>query len=631
MTEPSNNPVLAGPILRKTGPSEVNLFLVTKGAVALEPVFSLDSALASPLDVEIKHQTVKVSDSAHIHLLTCLPKTPLPKDTLIYYDVRLDEQSVTHWMPDVLYPGDKALHFFIPEEISALFFGSCRNPHYRCDDTFVAADEYIAQNTDKLDKRPCVLIHGGDQVYVDDVAGPMLLAIHQLIDKLGLPHEPLPSGELENTGELTEYGRSLYNRQSLLPKCYFDSKQLWNRVLPWRKQQPVFSSVKAENHLIGVSEMIGMYLLMWSPDCWALLDETIYQMPCELSEPLATKFTQESQNLQDFAAGLARVRRLMAHVPNYMIFDDHDVTDDWNLTAQWEQNVYSNPLSRRVISNALLGYWLFQGWGNAPERFENGLVELVETVVSQHPQDQADALEEKLLEFPHWHYVVDLEPAIVVMDTRTHRWRSEQSTRNPSGLMDWERLLELEQQLVNKEAGIVVSAAPIFGVKFIETIQRIMTFCGQELAVDAENWMAHQGSARKLLDIFKRIDTPSELVVLSGDVHYSFCFTAKQRFKEESTLIWQLTSSGFKNEFPLPLIRFFDAVERWAYFAASPANLFTKRRALEIDPMPLKQNKKQILLSKSNIGLVEFKGKKLARYRILTGINTFREFDTDHA
>ena len=144
--------------------------------------------------------------------------------------------------------------------------------------------------------------------------------------------------------------------------------------------------------------------------------------------------------------------------------------------------------------------------------------------------------------------------------------------------------------------------------------------------VDAENWMAHKGSAKKLMDIFKRIDTPSELVVLSGDVHYSFCFTAQQRFKEESTLIWQLTSSGFKNEFPLPLIRFFDRVERWAYFAASPANWFTKRRSKKVEAVPLKQPQKQILISKSNVGVVTLEKGRLKHYRILIGEDAFKEF-----
>lgn len=57
----------------------------------------------------------------------------------------------------------------------------------------------------------------------------------------------------------------------------------------------------------------------------------------------------------------------MAHLPCLMIFDDHDITDDWNLSAQWEETAYGHPFSRRIIGNALLGYLLCQAWGNDPD------------------------------------------------------------------------------------------------------------------------------------------------------------------------------------------------------------------------------------------------------------------------
>ena len=42
----------------------------------------------------------------------------------------------------------------------------------------------------------------------------------------------------------------------------------------------------------------------------------------------------------------------------------------------------------------------------------------------------------------------------------------------------------------------------MFGVKLIEVIQRICAFAGHALTVDAENWMAHRGSASVMLNIF---------------------------------------------------------------------------------------------------------------------------------
>jgi len=39
--------------------------------------------------------------------------------------------------------------------------------------------------------------------------------------------------------------------------------------------------------------------------------------------------------IKDFVIGLGKVRRLLAHTTTYIIFDDYDVTDDWNLTIAW--------------------------------------------------------------------------------------------------------------------------------------------------------------------------------------------------------------------------------------------------------------------------------------------------------
>ena len=124
----------------------------------------------------------------------------------------------------------------------------------------------------------------------------------------------------------------------------------------------------------------------------------------------------------------------------------------------------------------------------------------------------------------------------------------------------------------------MVSAAPVFGVKSIEVVQKGCEIVGQELLVDVENWMAHQGSAKKLMNMLRHDDAPNEVIILSGDVHYSFCFSAQRRFSSDTDKIWQLTCSGFKNEFPQGLIKFFDYIDRFLYSEHSLLNLFTKRR-----------------------------------------------------
>src|SRR5690606_41761200 len=103
---------------------------------------------------------------------------------------------------------------------------------------------------------------------------------------------------------------------------------------------------------------------------------------------------------------------------------------------------------------------------------------------------------------PRCHSRPPTPPPLLALATRTRRWRAERTLRRPSGLMDWEALPELQGELLHHPAVVLVSPAPIFGVKLIEVVQRVFTWLGKPLLVDAENWMAHRGTASVILNIF---------------------------------------------------------------------------------------------------------------------------------
>ncbi|MEF1251264.1 alkaline phosphatase family protein, partial [Vibrio owensii] len=227
-------------------------------------------------------------------------------------------------------------------------------------------------------------------------------------------------------------------------------------------------------------------------------------------------------------------------------------------------------------------YWLCQGWGNAPEKFNAPFMEHARRYFEELTSESQDEFIKYLYRFEDWHYTIHTSPKVVVLDTRTRRWRSESRMNKPSGLMDWEALIEFQQELMHQDKVIIVSAAPMFGVKFIETLQRIMTSFGQPLLIDAENWMAHPGSANTLISIFTHTKTPTNFVILSGDVHYSFAYDIKLRFRRNSPNIYQITCSGIKNQFPAQLLSACDAMDRLLYSPRSPLNLFTKRKRLKI-------------------------------------------------
>lgn len=600
----------AGPIIRRLTPKRLCLWLASSEAVELQ--LQLQPEQGEKLEFDAKQlqpfvQQLQLAGKLYLYFLDLELNEALPTEHWISYDLQLktsggDWQNWQQWTEDLVYPGRALPGFVIKPKVHSVLHGSCRKPHFGAGDGLVRADQQLKDTAP--DQWPSLLMLSGDQVYTDDVGAPMLYAIHQLIAKLEFADETLPCATLSSSHELHSKTPYYYQREKLLPATeasYQVLKQLFQGA-----KKPVFTTDSAHNHLISMAEVFSMYLLVWSPAPWQELELQMPQAQLNSFSPERQKrCATYSKNLTEFKAGLSQVRRVMAHLPVAMMFDDHDITDDWNLTAEWEKTAYEHPFSRRIIGNALTGYLLFQGWGNAPEKVQK-LMPLCQQALSQPGSEAHDECINSLLKFSEWHYSWPTQPPLLVLDTRTQRWRSELSMAKPSGLMDWEAITELQQQLLGHEAVLLVSPAPVFGVKLIETIQRIFTSFGKPLMVDAENWMTHPGSAYALLNLFRHPKTPRNFVILSGDVHYSFVFQIELRHKQQSPSIWQITSSGLKNEFPHRLLALLDTANRWLYATRSPLNWFTKRRRMKVTHhRPIGESKGRRLVNAAGIGLVE--------------------------
>ncbi|MDA0111360.1 alkaline phosphatase D family protein [Vibrio sp. La 4.2.2] len=606
------NPVLAGPILRRTNPQHITLWLATSLCPSnLQLAINNDDVISyNDFDTE---QVYKISNKLwiiqfHTNLLTS-------QTGHLGYNVVWRESKSSVLNDNMFYSSSSWIDIILSDKSDHILHGSCRNPHHHSEDSLLQVDSLLDQlaTSTKDDDRPDLLLLTGDQIYADHVAGPMLVAIHKVIKLLELPNESFIGAPVENADELYHCTNALYSRDQILPHYQDETHRL--KGLINKNDTPIFSSRECENHLISFSEFLAMYLLNWSPVLWDAIqfnqlrpnDGSENQPLLEKDQPL---WNWEKAELDKFVAGLPKVRRVMAHVPSYMIFDDHDVTDDWNLTVGWEKAAYENAFSKRIIGNALLSYLLCQAWGNTPVQMKsdwrNSLVELFSYASANKiiAQDQHDDLITQLLRYEKWHFSLDSSPKVVVLDTRTRRWRSESNLNKPSGLMDWEAMVEFQQELIGLDSVVVVSPAPMFGVKFIETLQSMATKMGNPLIIDAENWMAHPGSANTLLSIFTHTKTPKNFVILSGDVHYSFVYDVKLRYKQTDSHIYQITCSGIKNEFPEPLLTICDTLDKWLYSPRSPLNLFTKRKRLKIfkrKPEPSHHNR---LVNKSGIGKV---------------------------
>ncbi len=537
-----------------------------------------------------------------------------------------------------------------------ILHGSCRRPGFTYSneadgktsyDALSFADDLIlkwrAEPGFDANRRPHQLFLTGDQIYADDVEGPMLPMLNRAGNRLlgrtedlptvyppaadpaskqaylGVP-TPAGSASLEafiakhpldafdalqddrvvravGDPTLERKFRILYDRPYAVdPSAPTGSPRLWPADLknfPANRRKTVlecetkFSTTDIANHLMSFGEYCAMYLAVWCNAVWepamASIDE-LYTLPPELPQlwdlhacfddgviPRTARPALEKQlkalkesaekkgsyqrsvdTLGTFVMGLPKVRRALANVATYMIFDDHDVTDDWNIGRAWRDQVQTTLLGRRIITNALLAYGLFQDWGNDPLRYRKD----PHDALLRHAQllfpatgpttplgsmivlEGLFGLNQPDPETPppqlKWHWTVDgPRHRVIALDTRTRR--SFRSRYLPPGLLSSKAL---EEQLPNPATAplpagmdvvVVISQTPVaMPAVASAVIVPLMGAVGEfkartkwrnltGLEPDSEMW---PGDEAALEAVLRRLAAYRRVVVLSGEVHW---------------------------------------------------------------------------------------------------------------
>ncbi len=393
---------------------------------------------------------------------------------------------------DGLSYGDLKLpSFFLQRPGSKLnaLYGSCRKIHDDlggATDAMSFGDDIVSQSLMKFDVRPAVLCLGGDQIYADDVHDACLDEIGTLTGKFSDGFvETLPAG-------LVLPGKG--KRQDFVTK------------------NAKFTSDAAKNHLITFADYVAMYGLAWNRNNW-----TPGSRPPEIVTFINT---------------LSKVRRLLANTPTYMIFDDHDVTDDWNLSVRWEEDVKAFRLGTRIVANALAAYWLFQGWGNDYDQFaaiESGLREAIEG-----RQQDYQSMEKIFWAVDRWEFFAPTYPLIYFLNTRTNRGcrdgllgMDRSAPAYLKNVQSWIATVKKLRPLLDKQSRdyplVLVVPGPVFDFPTIDQLQATISAIEGPYKYDLESWAANKNH----LFLFMRLCGAQNIVLLSGDVHYGFTATAK--------------------------------------------------------------------------------------------------------
>lgn len=82
----------------------------------------------------------------------------------------------------------------------------------------------------------------------------------------------------------------------------------------------------------------------------------------------ATTYAQYAALYREAWTSVKRIRWMLSCIPSFMLFDDHEITDDWNITEEWARERLRSPGWTRLLRDGLLAYWIYQGAGNLSPR-----------------------------------------------------------------------------------------------------------------------------------------------------------------------------------------------------------------------------------------------------------------------
>ena len=531
--------VVAGPILRRCEPDRVLIWLATAGDAEVSgEVVAIDGHDRGEVLARGPARSIRVGQHLRIHLVECRPvDDPLPRGELLGYDIEVTEPArAPQGLAELgLLAGPRAITYvglplptFVLQPEAAplrLFHGSCRLLHGAGDDAYDAADGELASRAWDPARRPAALLLTGDQIYGDEVGGPLARHLSELGRDLVDPDD---AHSLPGVSDLADHG--LYGRQDLCESIGY-------------------TSGKAGNHILTRGEFAASYLVAWDEANWpARFPSAVEALPAGSHPPrelrkLRRQWDTEAANLERARAGVPAARRVMANVATYTIFDDHDVTDDWNLSQEWTDTVRANPAGRRAVANALDAYWSFQGWANAPESFDDSFV----ATVGGEDRDAADDL---LWNFDRWLYATPTRPPVLMLDTRTQRaFDSPQGGPRLMSEAELGRVRDLAREVGVGWGGpaVLVSAVPVFGLEIQERRQRYLVGKTGPYEIDFEAWHANLHGLVDLMHVIVDDLDLAECVVLSGDVHYGINVEANFRIDDKRLRVAQLVSSSFKH------------------------------------------------------------------------------------
>ncbi|HET7270177.1 MAG TPA: alkaline phosphatase D family protein [Rubrobacter sp.] len=297
------------------------------------------------------------------------------------------------------------------------------------------------------------------------------------------------------------------------------------------------------------------------------------------------------------------IRWLLSTVPSAMIFDDHEVGDDWNISEFWVEEMRGQPWWNDQIVGGYASYWIYQHLGNlSPE-------DLAKDDLYKEIRDTEDAwpilrdfayLTHRGADGTRWSYHRDLgDTRLLMMDSRGGRVLEE----DHRSMVDADEWAWIEDKATGGFDHLLLGTSlPLLlgpGMHFFQSWDERLcsgTWGGRAArwaeglrrSQDLDHWASFHDSFAAMIGLLGRVatgekgDPPSTVLILSGDVHHGYLAEATLAENAKSR-IYQAVCSPLRNA--LPSKKSFLQSNAWTKPVIFAARLLARLAGVPAEPL----------------------------------------------
>ncbi|MFL5872645.1 MAG: alkaline phosphatase D family protein [Solirubrobacterales bacterium] len=277
------------------------------------------------------------------------------------------------------------------------------------------------------------------------------------------------------------------------------------------------------------------------------------------------------------------IRWLLSTVSVSMLWDDHDMSDDWNISRTWLAEMRQKSWWHRRVIGCFASYWIYQHIGNLSPR------ELADNEIYQQVRGNQTA-EEVIYPWANriqssgdgtrWSFCRDLgRTRAIFIDARAARVL-EEGRRAIVDDEEWEWIVshtegDFDHLIVCTTIPWLLSPAfariEAWSERLVEgnAWGKPAAWVSEKLRreVDFDHWPAFGESFAKLRDLLHEVScgrrgkAPASIVVLSGDVHHAYLAEVAFPGSADRAPVYQAVCSPYRN----PLDENERRVVRWGF------------------------------------------------------------------